>query len=331
MKMSVEQQSVHEVAIQLAKQHQSVEAELIVVLQKVERLKIHRLLGLQSLFQYATEVLKLDDAIAYALISVSRKSLSVPELKSAIEHKMVSVFKANRIVSILNNENAKELIEFASGHSKRDIEREVARRDPKANTPDKITVMSPEWSALKASVSTETLKLLERVESLLAQKGSNTAWDDVLKESANAYLDKHDPVRKAERAQKRKTLCPGRVNLVGSSNGNQEQRTNERETSTGQTNRITARFKRISLTAEQKNAVFLRDKGRCTHVGKGGQRCNQDRWVDVHHIVRVKDGGTNEPGNLTTLCWSHHDLVHQMEFPIDGAVTWLRSPTMAYG
>jgi len=91
------------------------------------------------------------------------------------------------------------------------------------------------------------------------------------------------------------------------------------------------KYKRIPLRAAQKHAVFLRDQGRCTHVGMDGKRCNQDRWVDVHHIVLVKDGGTNDPENLTTLCWSHHDLIHQMQLPIEGAVTWLRSPWVAYG
>jgi len=324
MQMSVEQRRVNEYAIKLAKQHESVEAELIVTLQKVEKLKIYRALGLRSLFRYAVEILKLDDAVAYALIAVGRKSVEIPELKEAIVQRKLTVFKANRIVSGLNSQNASDLIEFAVKHSKNEIEKEIARRNPRAKVCDKVTVLSSEWAALKASVSSETLKLLERVESLLAQKGKGTSWDDVLNQSANAFLDKHDPVRKAERNQKKK-LCPGRV-IVSAEQNRKAKSANLNEPTSS-----VLKYKRIPLTAAQKHAVFLRDQGRCTHVGLDGKRCNQDRWVDVHHIVLIKDGGTNDPENLTTLCWSHHDLIHQMQLPIEGAVTWLRSPRVAYG
>lgn len=254
MKLSIEQESVNQTAIELAERYQTVESDLIFVLQEVERLKVHRSLGLRSLFQYAVTVLKLDEAVAYALISVARKCREIPELKAAILQKKISVYKANRIVSSLNLNNAKELLEFAASHSKHEIEREIARRDPKARTPDKVKVISSEWTSLQTSVSTDTLNLLKRVEAILAQKGMSTTWEDILRNSANCFLDKHDPVRKAQRAHKRKTLCPGRVK-------------------------------------------------------------------PAH----------KKPENLTTLCWSHHDLIHQLEMPIDGAVTWLRSPIVAYG
>jgi len=310
--LSNEQTEVHQSAMTLAKRHQEVESDLIMILEKVERLKVHRDFGL-SPFQYATTVLKLDPAIAYALIAIVRKSKEVPELGMAVRENRLSAFKANRIVASLTPQNSSELIRFAETHSKNEIEAEIARRNPRAKTRDRIKNLSPDWNELKAAVSKETLEKLERVESLLAQRGHQTTWNDILDQAADAFLEKNDPVRKAERVQKRKLLCPGRekqplvkINL---------------------TNLVP---KRVPLTAEQKRTVFLRDRGRCTHVGLDGKRCNQDRWVDIHHVVHIKDGGTNDPDNLTTLCWSHHDLIHQMEFPLDGAVTWLRSPVASY-
>lgn len=316
MKLSFEQREVHNHAVTLAGKHHEVEADLIATLEKVERLKIHKSLGLRSLFQYATEFLKLDEGVAYALISVSRKSREIPELKLAITQKRVTLSKASRIVASLSCQNAHELIQFAETHSKREIESEIARRNPKAKTRDKAKVLSCDWVELKVSVSPKTLEKLKRVESLLAQKGKEIGWDQVLDQAFEAYLDKNDPVKKAERAQSKKILCSGRENVgkalrVSTSNS--------------------TKLKRIPLTAEQKHAVFLRDQGRCTHVDICGKRCNEDRWIDVHHIVPVKSGGTNDPDNLTTLCWSHHDLVHQMEFPLDGSITWFRSPAIVYG
>jgi len=69
--------------------------------------------------------------------------------------------------------------------------------------------------------------------------------------------------------------------------------------------------------AHEKHEVTLRDGGRCTFTDQNGKRCAEDKWLASHHIRHVKDGGGNEAGNLVTLCWHHHDLVHQMTFDIE--------------
>lgn len=89
--------------------------------------------------------------------------------------------------------------------------------------------------------------------------------------------------------------------------------------------------KRVPLTAEQKHQVNHRDKGQCTFVDQHGKRCENKRWVHIHHIRHVQDGGTNDPDNLTTLCAYHHDLTHQLTLPIEGQITWLREPIAPYG
>jgi len=76
----------------------------------------------------------------------------------------------------------------------------------------------------------------------------------------------------------KKELFTGIVNLVkGSTTG--EQNTKE-QTQT-----------RIPLLAEYKHKVNFRDEGRCTHAHKNGQRCNQKRWLEIHHLTPVKSGG----------------------------------------
>ena len=87
---------------------------------------------------------------------------------------------------------------------------------------------------------------------------------------------------------------------------------------------------RVDLTAEVGHAVTIRDRGRCTHIDQHGARCNSDRYVQTHHLIRVCDGGTNELSNLTTLCSAHHDLVHQYSLPLEGQISWLREPTREY-
>src|SRR6202012_2681142 len=119
------------------------------------------------------------------------------------------------------------------------------------------------------------------------------------------YLDKHDPVRKAERVLKKHSV--------------RTERNPEKQ------NKSATYKKREPIPTKTKHIYTLRDQGRCTWV-ENGKRCSEDRWVDGHHIIPVHQGGTNTPENLTTLCGFHHDLVHQLSLPIDGQINWLRSP-----
>jgi 5-methylcytosine-specific restriction endonuclease McrA len=52
-----------------------------------------------------------------------------------------------------------------------------------------------------------------------------------------------------------------------------------------------------------KYAAMVRDGGKCV-------LCGFDIVTNVHHIIRKKDGGSNDLTNLVTLCPNHHHMVH---------------------
>jgi 5-methylcytosine-specific restriction endonuclease McrA len=309
-----EQNEIHRRAIQLAKGRKDIDIKLIEVLQRVETENIHKKLEKRSLFVYATECLGLDKDVVYPLTTLARKSMEIPELKTAIKENRVTASKASRIVSGLNRDNAKELIEFASSHTRDQIDYEMAKRNPRAKCRDRSKVIAEDVIEVKFTMSRATFEKFKRAESLQAQKNQSTQWGEVVDVALERYLDKNDPVRKAERADKRvskkepATLDARVKKLTLKKPGNE----------------------RTPLTAAQKHTVFRRDGGRCTHVGLDGKRCCEDKWLQVHHIILVSQGGSNDPENLTTLCSFHHDLAHQLTLPIEGQVTWLRSPRAAY-
>ena len=86
----------------------------------------------------------------------------------------------------------------------------------------------------------------------------------------------------------------------------------------------------VPLKAEEIHAVNLRDKCQSTFVDAQGRRCSERKYLEIHHVIKVSQGGTNALENLTTLCSFHHDLIHQLSLPIDGQVSWVREPTKAY-
>jgi 5-methylcytosine-specific restriction endonuclease McrA len=56
--------------------------------------------------------------------------------------------------------------------------------------------------------------------------------------------------------------------------------------------------------------VNLRDQRRCAHLKRDGSRCNQSRWIELHHKIPVSAGGLNTAENLITLCSTHHKFAH---------------------
>ena len=133
---------------------------------------------------------------------------------------------------------------------------EVAKQNPKMARRDKISPINGDQFALSATISKEGYENLKRCGSLAAQKGESPAIGKLIERALTAYRDRHDPVRKAERAERRKSKTKVEVAQV-------------HELCTYRVEQKTSK-ERIPLTAEQKNAVFLRDQGRCTHVNAQG-------------------------------------------------------------
>ncbi len=65
---------------------------------------------------------------------------------------------------------------------------------------------------------------------------------------------------------------------------------------------------RTPVPLRTRDAVFARDRGRCTFVGSDGKRCGETIRLHVDHIKPVARGGTNDMTNLRLLCAQHNQL-----------------------
>jgi hypothetical protein len=281
---------------------------------------------------------------------------------------------------------------------------------------------------VRAQISTSIYEKYQRAQSLLASKGKPTTLEGVLQASLDLFLDRHDPVRKAERAQSRAAkrteqgveetqskptehaeapeirvhaslsvedigvateIGSEKAKATGSNAGaiesasqksvttgsdtfclNGKSRSTTRASASPQGNtggkpsghfpgelagmsdtkpsekmpgelstkpsslrahdsrRSTGR--REHIKAKTNHALMLRTRGQCSFVNEHGERCKEDRYLHRHHIIPLSQGGSDDLENLTLLCPAHHALIHQLSLPIDGQVTWLRSPQVAY-
>lgn len=73
-----------------------------------------------------------------------------------------------------------------------------------------------------------------------------------------------------------------------------------------------------------KEYIRFRDGFKCRHCHrKGGPNVR----LEVHHIIRRCDGGTNRPDNLVTLCHECHSALHRGEFTLCRPKGGYKAPT----
>ncbi len=80
------------------------------------------------------------------------------------------------------------------------------------------------------------------------------------------------------------------------------------------------------IDPEVYDSVLVRDKYSCRKCGwkvvdrrEGEKR----QFIELHHIEHHKNGGTNNPENLITLCNVHHDSVHRLGYQEAAFFRWL--------
>jgi len=311
--LSPQANSLHEKALVLSREHRRVESQLVSLLMEIDRLQLYRLLGCASLFTYVVSMLGFTEGAAYQLITVARKAKDIATLRTALEEQRLSVAKASRIASVLSVENASELIDFASRHTSRETDLEVARRAGRDGNERR--------SSLKIPV--RVLAKLKHVQSLMGQVGS---FEEMLESLADYYIEREDPVKKAERALAKRAAAAesGPANSERSEQAESVRSESDCSELVRAKSRVRSRKsahpQRKPLTAHQIHTVNARDGRRCTFIDTKGNRCPNERWLHVHHVQSVARGGTNESENLITLCSRHHQLVHQFS-------NILRAPT----
>ena len=330
--MTNEQKRIHERAKVAGRNHARAEWEAIEALRDVHRENVHRLMGKRNLYAYAVEEMGLSEGTAYAMAAIAKKTFEIAEILPAITAGRVSANKMNRMLSVLTKENAGELIEFASGSTTKELDFKVASINPMPKRRTSVRAVAGDRVRVAMDLTTEEYAVMERARELLAGQGMSDMKDVVLA-VAREYVDRHDPVAKAARAADRKLKVskPTVTNPAIKEMPPVEHVALQTDSQVRPLHKSSpTKFMRKPLTAVERHSVNRRDKGQCTFIDGQGKRCAERMHTQTHHIIPVSRGGSNDPSNLTTLCWFHHDLVHQLSFPIEGQVSWIREPQKAY-
>ena len=131
---------------------------------------------------------------------------------------------------------------------------------------------------------TEVFRLLEqrKIKIVDAAKIRSVISEDNKKQLlAEMFLDRKDPERRADRREKRK------------------QRATQKTHDSGETSRY--------ISTGTRDAVYNRDKGRCTYISSNGKRCDSTWDLELHHDeTPYAMGGEHSIQNLRLLCAAHN-------------------------
>lgn len=286
-------QQIHQKAVLAAGNLKRGEKELLEALIQVDTNRVFIKMGHPSLHVYCVEALHLTDAQAYNFIGVARKSREVPELQALVCDGSIHLTNARRIAPVLTPENKAELLGKAKELSYRELERDLVRSFPEKTTKERIRPITENRLELKVFITPEIERNLKRAQDVLSQKLKKPcSMEEVLKFMTGEFLERHDPVKKTERAKPK--LVARRVPA--------------------------ARAIPMSVAHQ----VTRRDEGQCTFILPNGKRCPSRRWLHRHHKTPWAHGGTHELNNLTTVCAAHHQHIHEqhpMVWPVKRAKT----------
>jgi hypothetical protein len=274
--------AIHELALLRAQKYLVAEAELLESIMDVDQHKIYIEFGETHLTPYCVKVLGLSEDVAAVFVRVARKSQLVPELKAAIDEGL-SVFKAKTIASVVTAENQEAWIERAQTFSKDKLERAVAAASPTAPKPERAKPVGQDLYRVEFELTEEQMALFRRAQELASAKlKRNATLADTFAEMLPVYLDKNDPVRKADRSRDRSP-----------------------DSTAKGSRRVPAR-----IPAHVRHQVHRRDRGCCQARMPDGTKCLARKWTQIHHLHERQNGGGHTLENLTTLCSAHHRMWH---------------------
>jgi 5-methylcytosine-specific restriction endonuclease McrA len=294
--LNQKEQAIHDLALSRAGQHADSESALLSSIEEVDRLRLYEKFGLPNISQYCRQYLKLSDTLTGFFVGVARKARVVPELKDAIEQGELSVSTAIQVVGVITEQNQTEWVEKAKELTKRELEKEVAKARPHKKKKPRLKPVGENRNRIEFEASDEFVSLLRRAQDLESQRTSRAATlEETLQTALEGYLDRQDPLRKAERAEKRKNSQP-----LAAPDLSQEKSAEVKP-------------RRPPLTASMRHEINLRDHGQCQTLLPGGKRCGRSRWLSFHHRVPLSHGGRNEVANIATVCGACHSLLHEVE------------------
>ena len=318
---------------------------------EIMRRRLYRDLGFATINQYAMQELGFSKSRTGDFIRLARQLEKLPAVREEMATGQLGYTKAREIVSVATPETEACWLEVAKGtrrelvHEVKKAKR-AARVDPgqgallpaavPVSGPRELPVrfsldLTPEQEARRAALVERLHKLggvpadraelmLEALAALVEVKENETAAAVEVADVVDGTGAGIDPVHRAAEKTPRGVLAgrpPVQIHVhENSATGRMTVQTDAGERALGRAD--TERMRCDAAVCEHggrntttiaprvRREVLARDRHRCRAPG-----CGRTRFLEVHHIVPRKRGGSNRAENLVTLCGACHRLWHE--------------------
>lgn len=272
-------------------------ADVIEHLVEIDRRDLYLGQACSSLSAYCRERLGYSEDEASKRVRVARSVRAVPELLEELRGGSIHLTGLFVLSSYLTAQNAPELIAAARGKTRRELERALAARFPKANVQEQITPqtgnllqskpgsvqpLSDVSFAVQFTASAELHSKIARAKELLSHSIPDEDLARVVERAMDALIAREERRRMgAGQPRKRRALREGSRHVP----------------------------------VEVARQVWERDRAQCTFVDAEGRRCSERRFITIEHRVPFGMGGSSlDRENLCLLCGAHNQFTAQRAY-----------------
>lgn len=191
---------IHERAVARARKYLVAEFALLDAIMEVDQHRVFKRFGITHLTPYCIKKLRLSQEVAACFVRVARKSVSVPQLREAVRDGRITISAAKAVASVITPENQEIWIEKASTLTRSELEREMAAAFPRASKPEKAWAVNADRVRMEFELTHEEMEMFKRAQDLASRSlGHAASLAETQVMLLKLYLDKKDPVKKADR------------------------------------------------------------------------------------------------------------------------------------
>lgn len=313
---------------ELRRAERETDVEFLNHLNEVERRSLHLRLGFPSLFAYCTGHLRYSESEAARRVQAARCLHRFPRVGPPLQSGEINLMTLGLVANLLTDATLDQWLDKIRGKTQREVEAIAATVRPPVTLRDRARLVhvavpvaaplplapaspettdtppsspsmfapsraaphseSPEPKQSRAPAATQPKVYIQfladqsfmakyRVAtSILSNKLPKLTFEAVFVALIEDFIRRNEPMERHARRER------------AAARGNPADRT--------------------PLPVRTRDAVFMRDRGRCTFVGSDGKRCDATLRLHVDHIKPVALGGTNDMTNLRLLCARHNQL-----------------------
>jgi len=316
-------------------------ARQVALIAEARSRRLYAAAGYPSMYRYCLGELHLSEDAAWKRLQVAGAARNCPGVLAALAESRVHLSGLTLLATHLTSQNADELLASATHKSKREIERFLAERFPKADLPAQVRAISEPSQAfgaleepsvqLQAVVNTESEPAPGQVgtpvimgrPSAQAAPGPAAEPARVAPLSPQRYgvqftLDEagHDLLRHVQdllgHEVPRGDLAEVFVRALKAYTALLEKKKHAATEHPRAQRRPKPGSRHIS--AHVMRIVRKRDKGQCTYVSDTGHRCEARSDLEYDHVLEYARGGEATVSNIRLRCRAHNRLGAELTY-----------------